>query len=553
MRPRAKSTWWRDFLGFATLKPFGNNLCSPAASVWIFVARIAVVIMFTAEGLAWSYVAYWFTTGNPRYVAAGAMFVAVCLLIGAVDSQFLTFDLHPTRYEITGQQNASLAARRSRLGRLARKAADALLWIWRTPVPGFVVRLAMVVGSLYVSTDYLTMAVLAPDIQKKLADDRAAAIVAKGREIAAAHDKQIAAAQDQITKLRNDVIAESAGVGPTKRRGRGPAVKTMEARLTELDAEKANLVRTKDEELKRYATLNDADRAQLYGVGGVGAGGLQERSAALKELKKTAGFRESQLPIKAILAGIFLTMIVLKAFQRRTVSIYFSDRLQSTFTEYLEGAHDTWIPREARSSGTRTMGPLEFEDWYKTTYAPRERARRMEASLDTMTAHYSAVHIRLNDRLQAIATELKPFESDLADIEHEIVKMADEIGAIDKRTIELSEIITANAEYLEEMERLLEPKQAAGAPGARFFVSALRNRDYYVEQAAKMEEERSTISTKREIYERDRKALDAERNKREMVLANKRQHQQALMEERDAARTAEINALSEIRRKFDGS
>jgi hypothetical protein len=555
MRAQEERTWWQDFLGFVTFKPFGNNLCSPAASVWIFVARIAVFIMCTAESLAWSYVAYWFTTGSIRYVAAGAMFVAVFLLIAVVDSQFLTFDLHPRLYEIAGPKDVPKVEEQAGLRRAGEKIGGAALWLWRTPIPGFIVRVAMVIGSLIVSTDYLTMAVLAPDIEAKLQRDRDSAIAAKANDIAVAHDRVIAALRTDIAKLRNDVIAESAGVGATGRRGRGPTVRTMEARLTELQAEQVNRTRMKAEELNRYDSMSDAERAETYGVGAARTGGLQERSAALKELKKTAGFRESQLPIKAILAGIFLTIMVLKAFQRRTVSLYFSDRLQGTFTEYLEGAHDEWVPAKARAGGTRTMSPLEFEDWYKTTYARRERARKMETALDTVTAHYSAINIHLGHRLDAIAAELQPFEQDFADIKSEIVAKEDEIDAMDKRRNELKEIIKVNGEYQAELERLLEQdqQQAVGAPGARMYVRALRNQQYYVEQTAKMEEEGRTLSIKRDIFDRDRQALADERDQREQNITKKRQRQQALGAEREAARDEELKELSEIRRRFDGS
>jgi len=555
MTAQARSTWWRDFLGFVTLKPFANNLCSPAASVWIFVARIAVFIMCAAEGLSWSYVAFWFTTGNVRYLAAGAMFVAVFLLIAVVDSQFLTFDLDPRRYEIAGPKEMPRDDEKSRLRGFAKKLAGGLLWLWRTPIPGFIVRVAMVIGSLIVSTDYLTMAVLAPDIQAKLQRDRAVAIEAGAKEITAKHDLQIAQADGQIVIKRREIVDEAAGLGPTRLRGRGSTVQTMEGQLADLQSRRSELVAAKAAELKQYDSLSDDERARIYGVRVAGTGGLQERSAALKELKQTAGFQESQLPIKAILAGIFLTIMVLKAFQRRTVSIYFSDRLQGMFTEYLEGAHDDWVPEKARSGGKRTMAPLEFEDWYKTTYAPRERARKMETSLDTVAAHYSAIRIRLDRRLEAIAAELKPYEQDLADIGGEIVAKDDEIGALDKRVTELTETIKVNGEYLTEMDRLLEEKeqQVVGAPGARLFVRALRNRQYYVEQATKMEEERSTISIKRDIFDRDRKALEQEHQKREQVIVKKRRHQQALVEERDAARDEELKELSKIRRRFDGA
>jgi hypothetical protein len=204
-------------------------------------------------------------------------------------------------------------------------------------------------------------------------------LVACVKRITSRHDQQIAQVGAQITRKQEEIVEEVAGHGPTGIRGRGSTVATMEAQLTALEQRRRELIQSKAEELKRYDSLSDEERARIYGVRAAGTGGLQERSATLAELETSAGFRKSQLPIKAILAGIFLTILILKAFQRRTVSIYFSDRLQATFTEYLDGAHDDWVPQNARIA-KRTMTALEFEDWYKMTYAPRERARKLETS-----------------------------------------------------------------------------------------------------------------------------------------------------------------------------
>jgi hypothetical protein len=84
-------------------------------------------------------------------------------------------------------------------------------------------------------------------------------------------------------------------------------------------------------------------------------------------------------------------------------------------------------------------------------------------------------------------------------------------------------------------------------------VRALRNQEYYIEQAAKMEEEKSMIAITRDILERDKQAFEKERMSREERITAKRPHQQAVIAERDAARDEELKALAAIRRRFDGA
>lgn len=74
----------RPLVRYVSLKPYGDSLLTPAGAFWIFAVRIAILLMASAEAMAWSYAAFFLATGGVRWAAGiGAFlftFATVCLI-----------------------------------------------------------------------------------------------------------------------------------------------------------------------------------------------------------------------------------------------------------------------------------------------------------------------------------------------------------------------------------------------------------------------------------------------------------------------------------------
>jgi hypothetical protein len=544
MSAHGRNTLW----GLITLKPFGNFLCTSGARAWLLAATIAVAIMATSEALAWGYMGYWFATGPVRYAIAGFLGLLVLLMIAIVDSQFLTFDLHPERYEISKAKGGVDDSPKSFWRDLYRGVVS----LWNGPVPGFIVRIVMVVGSLVISSPYLTSAVLAPDVTAQIERQRNAVVEASAEKIGASYVTRSAAIQAEMDHLRLTSIDEAAGTGPSRKRGRGPAVKTVEARLRELGDEVAALGQQKKTDVD---TFRRSAEAAASNKDAPNQGGMQERAAALELLKRSPGYLESQRPIKAYLIGVFLTIVVLKAFQRRSVSIYFSERLQDAHEEYLEGRFDEWVSNGVRSTDEHRMAPLDFEDWYLTSHKARVQQRELEAQMGTVKDRQVTFARVLDDRSETALKELEPLYSALEQVEEELVKVEDNLAATNADITSLETVLAANRTWIGEMDSNLlvlnRQNTTAQAVGADVYVGALRSRSYYVEKVAEMDGELKDALTKRSILKRDHEALERERQRHGAELDQKRDYLAAAHRARNEARLDELRQVDDLRKRYD--
>src|SRR6185436_3394956 len=193
-----------------TLRPYGDALCSPAARLWMACSATAVFLMATAEASAWSYVGFFLGTGVWRYPGAILLGAIVFLLVWILDSTLLTIDVMRAERQA---QNASV-----------HKPASGAMSLFRSGGVGLAVRIAMVIGSLFVSAPYLTQLVFSQDVTTVLArrdNEKRAVVRARLAQnlTASINDETKSAAE-----LQRDLVNEAAGKGPSGRIGRGPTV-----------------------------------------------------------------------------------------------------------------------------------------------------------------------------------------------------------------------------------------------------------------------------------------------------------------------------------------
>jgi hypothetical protein len=547
--------WLSDIYRWLTLKPYGNTLCAPAARIWIFVARVAVLIMACSEAAAWAYISYWLGTEATRVTVTSSITIAVFLLIVIVDTLFLTFDLRAGNYEkLTGGEShdSTPSAEESQIRRWGLTFVRGLLWIWKTPFPGFLVRLAIVFGSLYVSSPYLSQAVAAKDIAARIERQWEDRKTAKRNEISASYDRRIKALTDAADQLRKESVAESAGAGRSGRRGRGPAVATIEKRLEENEADVDFLTTGKAADLKKFAESSDADLSREYGISPP-AGGLQQRSAVMEELRLSPGYNDSQLPIRAYLVGIFLTILLLKLFQPKTVGIYYSERLQSMYEDYKRGDFDRSMAPASKKAGGDVQ-PLQFEDWYTRTYAARQREEAMRTEMAQAVNHYLVVYERLDEKEKIANGALNPLREDLETVNAEITEIQEQLADIAEPITSLKKSLSSTMALIQEMDKSVAAQRAApkavGAEGMHFYMTVLRDRSHYINSVTELEQQLADAELKRSILGEDLKKKEEERLLRQTDLDRKKNYITEIRSQVAEARQEELRALYDIRRKY---
>jgi chromosome segregation ATPase len=91
--------------------------------------------------------------------------------------------------------------------------------------------------------------------------------------------------------------------------------------------------------------------------------------------------------LAVFLMFLFFGLVILKLFQPRSVAIYYSEQLQSLYTDYSQGKFDEHLDPHDRARVGAPMTPQRFEEWalnsYKHVRGEDERRRRTEEAIQT--------------------------------------------------------------------------------------------------------------------------------------------------------------------------
>lgn len=425
-RTAGQPVWWR-----LSLKPYGDALCTPGAAFWIFCARVAIFIMAAAEAVSWSYLGYYIGQSSQPYVTAAIAGLAVFSVIWIIDASFITLD------------TSRSADESSILGRTSDRRPDRLKL-----ATGLLIRAVIISSTLVISAPFLAQLVFYRDISAEM-NRRDANLVAKRRaELAASYDARLSGLLQTRRELDDASIREAAGTGPSRRLGRGPAVATIERRLTDVDAQMDALRSEKAAALSAYDALGRADLQKRYGLQ-FADDGIRTRGEILTALRANQTYQNAELAIRAFLAFLFLALIVLKLFQPASVAVYFSETLQDLHGQYRAGAFDAWLPPEERSYARAGLTPLRFKSWcienYRDVRLEEERQRRVA----------SALTIR-KSREAELRTMRRHAEEEAAPVRDETNRVLDGLGELHNEAQTLKRELDASREQLAKQEAALE-------------------------------------------------------------------------------------------------
>jgi len=457
--------------------------------------------MATAEGLSWGYLGYFFGQGWVSWLSALVAGGFVFSIIWLIDASFMTLDTARAFYDkaLLGRDEISVARQKLQTG------------------AGILVRAAIILASLVISAPFLAQIIFERDIDAVIARQNGTLIAAKRGELAAEWAEGINKLEDDIDEAERLRVPESAGQGPSGQIGRGPVVRTIESQLEDLRAELAAKRKFLSDSLGSFDSMTNAELARLYGLEFLD-GGLQARGRALKQLMDNPSYTSAELAVRAFLAFIFLSLVILKMFSPRSVRIYYNEQLQDFYNQYLTGRFDRWLEDVEKSTSPKAaVWPLQFEDWCVNTYTvirkEDERKRRMgeiRAQLEAKQDGFKRLISETNAELGPLQERHKRLLGKRLELENRRTEIVPEQAA---RESELTEA----RRNLNEMSQQIAQGEVLG----KSFSVAVSVKSQLEEKIGQLESVARTALVELETNERSRGILDTEIKQVEELIGTK--------------------------------
>lgn len=461
-----------------SLKPFGDELLTRSADFWIFCARLLILAMATAEGLAWGYMG-WLISARQPWLTAAVAGAFIFVLIWIVDVSFMTLDTARGRYT-RADEDPAIDQRRERL-KLAGGVAG---------------RIAIVTASLLITAPFLAQAIFAGDVRDEMTRRNSAMIASTRAGLDQTHAARIAELRRNVATLERERVAEAAGVGPSGRYGRGPALETIERQLAETREQLAAAETARAAALERFDALSPAELGNRYGIQLLSPG-INSSGIVLEGLLSNPQFNRAEIAVRAFLAFLFLGLLILKLFQPRSVAVYYSEELHSLHDEWERGLFDAYLPAAERSDNGRPIDPLRFEEWCRTTWLTirqeEDRHRRMTSEVrghEVMIDQWRRIETITRDEIEQLETTRSRTAATIAELERELRHATQsardasgEMEEIERRSRSLQAIVTEGKAEGPAFERAMEA--LAALSGRRDAVSGnLRNQEDVVASAS---------------------------------------------------------------------
>jgi len=190
---------WERLRRFFSLQPFGDEMLTPNAQIWLDWAWILVMAMALLEGCAWGWFGSGFSSGWLGVVIGVALGGLVFLIIWVLDASLMTNDL-------TSQG------------------------VWKK-ILLIGVRLGLTGLSVLLTAPYLTQFVFRADIEADLRRDQSLAIDQARQAIAARTEAKLDNLHKMIQADREGLILEVSGRGRSKRYGDGLTSNAIRERI----------------------------------------------------------------------------------------------------------------------------------------------------------------------------------------------------------------------------------------------------------------------------------------------------------------------------------
>jgi hypothetical protein len=394
------SVIWRTL----TLKPYGEEMLTSGAATWIFIARMVVFLMASAEAISWGYLGSLFSSGWGVYVSSVVAGGFVFIVIWGLDVTLMTLDRSGALFEETATKPKS----------------KPFFSKPRKEVLGFTARWLIIISSLTITAPFLAQIVFGTDIRKELERQSAATISTARSQIEQTYAASIEGVNLALSKDQEELTDEIAGRlrKGSGLYGNGPVAKSIENRIRDHKLELQELRGRHDKELdafdgavadKRFEELSSRWNVVLP------ESSVIERGKILAQIVQIPTYTKTEWAVRAFLGLLFLALFILKMFEPRSVKIYLSESLHEEWKRYQAGAFDVWLSRVDKSdSEPSAMTPFRFHELMINVYPAvraedinRRRSMKVEQdarnTTDLLTSIKKEVTIGLDRAVKELA------------------------------------------------------------------------------------------------------------------------------------------------------
>lgn len=500
-----------------SIKPYKNNLLTPGANYWIICIHLVILVMATSEAIAWGYLGSLFGKGALGVIAAAITFLFMFLIIWVIDVSFVTLDLSRSYYDKI----------------ILKKESER--WVDNTRLGvGLLGRVTIVFVSLSISAPFLAQIVFKQDIDNEIDRRNMATVSMISDSMLIAKDEEIASLDSMILAREAELVTETAGKGSSGNYGFGPVTQAMERNIQRLRDERTTILQDKNVLDQTAQSLTVPEFASLYNVDLID-NGVRTREEILGGLMENPEYRTAKTAITAFLAFIFAALVLLKLFQPRSVRIYYNEKLQDLYREYLAGHLNKWIAVPEQSiEGQSQMSPLRFEDWCVSTYSVvrnediKRRDSRKIYNLFKMKIE------QLEEEKAEIKKMMEPVESEFEQAMTEVNQIKIELLDVENQ---LSQNLRNGEEIAVQLDRVSDDLLHHRFQGSDVLIAVSAKKDAEAQMAAN-KNERLALQYKSDLIRHKHDVKDADATQVESSMSKIRMYYRDLQEKIDRERVA---------------
>lgn len=417
--------------------PNKDNLLTNSAKAWFYLIRSISILIATAEGISWGYFGSTFSDNRIVVVVAAIIVGSIMFLaVVAVESNLINTDLAALEYrQILYDEHP-----KTKLEKHKTKIA-------------IFVRVAMVCFSVLITAPFLNQLVFNKDVERLIDSKQNLAITQIADKIKKHHQAKLDDAQKILSEnrdLHRQEVGGTQGKKTTGRPGRGETAKSIEKTIQSNEKDIQELKTQMNNTLQEFdKAVNTNDYDLLYKKFGVDSisNGPAMKAAALNEISKQPGYKDTETAIKFFLILLLLSLLVLKIQQPESVRFYLSEALQDQWGRYLAGAFNNLLPlHEQPNRGGMTI--YRFNYFVVRTLSMINRLKAFSHEKQQLEQKIKKLEGDIHKEERGIAHDLEQLESELNVLDIQVAK----VRKLEK--IQSNKVIDLRSKIENDKERL---------------------------------------------------------------------------------------------------
>lgn len=449
----------KRFWHFLTFKTHGDHLLTTSSASYLTGLSVIMLVVALTEAFAWGHFGANFSPENPFVGKLTTGMIAFCV-IWFFDRMLVTQDLLAKEhaYTLEGHEKPNTILEKY-------KISSYLI---------FVVRLGIVVASIYVTSGFITQLVFKADIEKQMQSQYQNNIETAKQAIIGNFDQKIHEQEIYLKSLHEKLQKEIDGKRGTGY-GKGAVAKSIENEITafETTINTTKQERQNTENAINQAILsNDAQALKTFGIEAVKDSPIF-RQQAVDKFSQDPAFKKTRLNLEIGLFLISLMLVLSKIFQSRDVQLYYSELLQEKWTNYKGGSYDKYLDDINKSTNlSKYPMPNTFEgimidyaknkDRYKTEEQEAKKREQAEKEKEKQAEQKQQEQVKVlqeshQEWLERQARELQRIEYNTKQINHIKKQIQEAKATIKEKMDNFSQENSANIEALHnKRQQILE-------------------------------------------------------------------------------------------------